>query len=65
MPYALGVLEQDYTDDLTMDEAAQVGARAIKSASERDTASGNGIHLTRITQDGVDIVGHKEFDDLL
>ncbi|MFC3476161.1 archaeal proteasome endopeptidase complex subunit beta [Halobacterium litoreum] len=65
MPYALGVLEQEFTDDLTMDEAEQVGARAIQSASERDTASGNGIHITRITEDGIDIVGHKELDDLL
>jgi len=65
MPYALGVLEQEYSDDLTMDEAEQVAARAVKSASERDTASGNGIHITRITADGVETVGHKEFDDLL
>jgi len=65
MPYALGVLEQEFSEDLTMDEAERIGAQAVKSASERDTASGNGVHITKITEDGVEIVGHKEFDDLL
>jgi len=65
MPYALGVLEQEYTDDLTMDEAETIAARAVESASERDTASGNGIHITRVTADAVDIVGHKDIEDLV
>ncbi|MDR5657420.1 archaeal proteasome endopeptidase complex subunit beta [Halodesulfurarchaeum sp. HSR-GB] len=65
MPYALGVLEQEYTDDLTMDEAVTVAARAIDSATERDTASGNGIHITKISREAVDIVGHKDVNDLL
>ncbi|CAM2968884.1 MULTISPECIES: archaeal proteasome endopeptidase complex subunit beta [Halobacterium] len=65
MPYALGVLEQEYSEDLTMADAEQVAAHAVKSASERDTASGNGIHITKITHDGLTTVGHKEFDALL
>jgi proteasome beta subunit len=65
MPYALGVLEQEYTEDLTLDEAETIAARAVESASERDTASGNGIHLTRVTEDAVEIVGHKDLDDLV
>jgi proteasome beta subunit len=65
MPYALGILEQEFSDDLTMDEAVQVGAQAIDSASERDTASGNGIHVTKITEEDVEIVGHKDIDDVL
>ena len=65
MPYAYGVLEAQYNDDLTMDEAVQVGAQAIKSASERDTASGNGIHITKITREEVDIVGYKDIDEVL
>ena len=65
MPYALGVLEQEYTEDLTMDEAVTVAARAIDSATERDTASGNGIHVTKITREQVEIVGHKDTSELL
>lgn len=65
MPYALGILEQEFSEDLTMDEAVQVGAKAIDSASERDTASGNGIHVTKITEEAVEIVGHKDIEDVL
>ncbi|MGB9985982.1 archaeal proteasome endopeptidase complex subunit beta [Salarchaeum japonicum] len=65
MPYALGSLENNYRDDLTMDEAETVAAQAVKAASERDAASGNGIHITRITEDNVEIVGHEDFDALL
>ena len=63
--YALGVLEQEYEDDLTVDEAKTVAARAIKSAVERDLASGNGINVAVVTEDGVEISRHKSFDDLL
>ncbi|MXR19544.1 archaeal proteasome endopeptidase complex subunit beta [Halobacterium bonnevillei] len=65
MPYALGVLEQEFSEDLTMDDAVGVAAQAIDSASERDTASGNGIHITKITEEAVEIVGHKDIDEVL
>ena len=65
MPYALGVLEQEYDEGMSMDEAVTAAAHAIQSASERDTASGNGIHITKITEDEVEIVGYKTFDELL
>ncbi|MDZ7745573.1 MAG: archaeal proteasome endopeptidase complex subunit beta [Halobacteriales archaeon] len=65
MQLAYGVLEGEYTDDLTLDEARTVAARGIKSAVERDTGSGNGIYLAEITDDGVAIEGHKQFDDLV
>jgi proteasome beta subunit len=65
MPYAYGVLEAEYRDDLSMDEATAVAAQAIKSASERDTASGNGIHVTKITRSEVEITGYKDIDELL
>lgn len=65
MPYALGSLENNYRDDLTMDEAETVAAKAVQAASERDAASGNGVHITKITENNVEIVGHEDFDDLL
>ena len=65
MPYALGVLEQEYREDLTMDEAVTVGAKAIQSSTERDTASGNGIHITKITRDNVEIVGYADIEEIL
>src|SRR6056297_3127488 len=63
--YALGVLEQEYHDELSLDEAETVAAKAIQSAVERDLASGNGINVAVVTEDGVDITRYKNFDDLL
>jgi proteasome beta subunit len=65
MQMAYGVLEQDYHDELSNEEAAQVAARAVQSAIERDTGSGDGVYLATVTADGVDIKGHKDFDDVL
>jgi proteasome beta subunit len=63
--YALGVLEQEYDEALSVEEAKTVAARAIKSAVERDLASGNGINVAVVTEDGVDISRHKDFEDVL
>ncbi|MEF8781443.1 MAG: archaeal proteasome endopeptidase complex subunit beta [Haloferacaceae archaeon] len=63
--FALGVLEQEYREDLSLDEAKQVAARAVKSALERDTASGNGINVALVTEDGVETTRHKDIDELL
>jgi len=65
MQLAYGVLEQEYAEDLTNDEAETVAARAVESATERDTASGDGVYLAHVTHEGVDIEGHKSFDDLV
>ena len=54
MQMAYGVLEGGYEDDLTMDEAEDVALDAIEAASARDTASGNGAMVARITEDGID-----------
>ncbi|WP_255149680.1 archaeal proteasome endopeptidase complex subunit beta [Halorarius halobius] len=65
MQMAYGVLEREYADDLSIEEARTVAARGIHSAVERDTGSGNGVFLADVTDEGVDIEGHKEFDDLI
>ena len=65
MQLAYGVLEQEYDAELTNDAAASVAARAVKSAVERDTGSGDGVYLAEITADGVDIQGHKDFDEVI
>jgi proteasome beta subunit len=63
MQMALGMLEDGYRDDLSNDEAVDVAVRAVRSASERDTASGNGVTVARITPDGVDIETYDSFDE--
>ena len=65
MQMAYGVLESEYEEDLSNEEAMTVAARAVKSAVDRDTASGDGVFLAEITEEGVDINGHKNFDEVL
>jgi proteasome beta subunit len=62
---AYGTLEREYEDDLSNEEAKTVAASAVKAAVERDTGSGNGVYLAEITDEGVDIGGYKDFDDVL
>ncbi|MFC7129409.1 proteasome endopeptidase complex subunit beta [Haloferax chudinovii] len=62
--YALGVLEQEFEDGLSIEEAKQVATKAIRSAVERDLASGNGINIAVVTEDGVDIQRHQNFEGL-
>jgi len=65
MQLAYGVLEQHYDEEMSNDDALEVGARAVKSAVERDTGSGDGVYLAEVTSEGVDIHGHKDFDEVL
>jgi proteasome beta subunit len=61
--FALGVLEQDYEEDISQGEAREVAVRALKSAVERDTASGNGMWLAEIDEENVEISEYEEYDD--
>lgn len=50
---AVGVLEEGYREDLTVEEAKDLVLRAIKSAISRDIMSGDGIDFLLITKDGI------------
>ncbi len=50
---AVGVLEANYKDGLTFEDAKQIVLRAVKSAISRDVSSGDGIDLLVITKEGV------------
>ncbi|MFB6307739.1 MAG: archaeal proteasome endopeptidase complex subunit beta [Haloarculaceae archaeon] len=62
MALAHGVLEGQYDDNLTLADAETVAARAVHAATERDTGSGNGVYLATVTDEGVAIEGHEDFD---
>ena len=49
---AMGVLEEGYKEDLTVEKARDLVVRAIKSAISRDIMSGDGIDFLLITKDG-------------
>jgi len=50
---AIGVLESEYKDDMSIEEAKKVVADAFKSAVARDVGSGEGADLLIITKDGI------------
>jgi len=55
---AMGVLESEYRDDLTVEEARPLILRAIRSALARDISSGDGVDLLVITQAGIKEESH-------
>ena len=63
--FALGVLEQEYDQDASIEECVTIAAQSVKSALERDTASGNGIVIAEVTDDGVEIDSYENVDELL
>jgi proteasome beta subunit len=50
---AMGLLEAEYKDDLTPEEAKNLVTKAIKTAVARDIGSGDGVDLLTITKDGI------------
>jgi len=50
---AIGVLEENYNENCSIDEAKNLAIRAIKSAISRDAMSGDGIDLLIITKNEV------------
>ncbi|MCW4024661.1 MAG: archaeal proteasome endopeptidase complex subunit beta [Candidatus Bathyarchaeota archaeon] len=50
---AMGVLEEGYKPEMTIQEAKDLVVRSIKSAISRDAMSGDGLDMLFITKDGV------------
>ena len=63
-PMAYGVLEQEYSEDKSVEDNLYVGLKAMYSALERDCATGNGISLATITKDGYREYGDEEIKKL-
>lgn len=51
---ALGVLDPQYKQKMSKDEAIDLAKRAVRSAALRDSASGDGIDILVITKDGIE-----------
>ncbi len=49
---AVGVLESKYKKDLNIDEGRDLAILAVKTASERDIASGEGVDILTISKSG-------------
>lgn len=56
-PVAMGVLEDEYNENMTLDEAVDLAKRAVFSAIKRDSFTGTGVIVTKINSKG-----HEEFE---
>lgn len=61
---AYGVLEDRYASDLTVDQGVELVVRAVTSAMKRDTASGDGIDVVKITKDGYYQLSDEEVEEV-
>jgi proteasome beta subunit len=50
---AIGVIENEYTDNMSEDAAKNLAVKSIKSSIQRDAASGDGIDIMIITSSGI------------
>ena len=65
-PYMYGVLEDQFTEGMSKDEALLVVAKALLASAQRDAASGNGMDLAVITaDDGFKQLSEDEVSNLL
>lgn len=53
MPFILGLLERHWKRDLSMKEGIDLAVEALKSSTQRDTGSGNGIDVFTLTKEGI------------
>jgi len=51
-PVAYGLLEEEYKEDLTLDEAKVIALRAVKAAITRNIGTGDGINIALIDKNG-------------
>ncbi len=57
---AYGVLEIQYTPDMTIKEGVKLAVKAVNTAMQRDIASGSGIDVVTITKEGIKKVFEEE-----
>ncbi|RMF06767.1 proteasome subunit beta [Candidatus Woesearchaeota archaeon] len=60
--FAYGVLDSQYKKDASIDEGVKLAVRAINAALQRDSATGNGIRVVTITDEGVSTIMEQELE---
>jgi proteasome beta subunit len=63
-PMAYGVLEDRYVENLPINEGVELAVRALHNAMKRDSASGDGIEVVKITSDGYMKIDDTEIERL-
>lgn len=62
--FAYGVLDSQYRFDLTVEEAIELGKKAIFHAAHRDAYSGNSVNVYHVTEAGWVFKGNFDVSDL-
>lgn len=62
---AYGLLEDGFEGGMSEDKAVSLALRAIKSASERDIASGNGFSVMIIDKGGCQVLEDEDIEEYL
>lgn len=62
--YAMGVLDQGYREDMTDEEAQELGRRSIFHATHRDAASGGIIRVYHVKESGWVKISEQDMDSL-
>ena len=55
-PVAYGLLEEEYKDNLTLNEAKSIALRAVKAAITRNIGTGDGINVALIDKNGFQLL---------
>lgn len=63
--YAYGVMDSGYKEDLTVEEAYDLGCRAISHATHRDAYSGGWVNMYHMQEDGWIKVCKQDVSELL
>ncbi len=52
--YALGILEAEYNEDLSVEEGVELAKKVIENAVKRDAMTGNGMDIIKISEAGTE-----------
>ncbi len=64
-PMAYGVLEREFNEDKSIEENLPVALMALKSAMDRDSASGDGMELVSINTEGFKRYSEDDVNNIL
>ena len=64
-PVAYGLLEEEYKDNLTLDEAKSIALRAVKAAITRNIGTGDGINVALIDKNGFQLLDSERKKSVL
>jgi proteasome beta subunit len=59
-PVAYGLLEEEYRDDLSVEDAKVIALRAVKAAITRNIGTGDGINVAIIDKDGFRLLSKEQ-----